>query len=52
MSGWIMSENDTVTDYLAEHPRMIGGLFTLLLLLSQAGMALAGGGAGNGVSGP
>ena len=30
--------------YLAEHPRMMGVLFTLLLLLSQAGNVVAGGG--------
>ncbi|WIV66233.1 DUF7503 family protein [Natrialbaceae archaeon AArc-T1-2] len=36
-----MSDNDRMHDYLAEHPRMIGALFTLLLLLSQAGSAAA-----------
>lgn len=36
-----MSE-DNLKDYLAEHPRMIGVLFTMFLLLSQAGNALAG----------
>jgi hypothetical protein len=29
----------TVTDYLAENPRMMGVLFTMMLLLSQAGNA-------------
>jgi hypothetical protein len=29
----------TVTDYLAENPRMMGVLFTMLLILSQAGNA-------------
>ncbi|ELZ04561.1 hypothetical protein C480_13641 [Natrialba aegyptia DSM 13077] len=29
-------------DYLAQHPRMIGAMFTLLLLLSQAGTVAAG----------
>ncbi len=33
-----------MTDYLANHPRMIGVLFTLMLLLSQAGTVAAGGG--------
>lgn len=37
-----MSENDSMTDYLAQHPRMIGALFTLLLLLGQAGSVAAG----------
>lgn len=31
--------NNTIEAYLAEHPRMIGVLFTTLLLLSQAGNA-------------
>ena len=37
-----MPEKDDMKDYLAEHPRMIGVLFALLLLLSQAGTAAAG----------
>lgn len=37
-----MSENrTTLTEYLAEHPRMIGMLFLLVLLLTQAGNAAA-----------
>jgi hypothetical protein len=41
-----MSGNDDgMTEYLAENPRMIGALFTLMLLLAQAGSAVAGGGA-------
>ncbi len=28
--------------YLAKHPRMIGVLFTMMLLLSQAGTVVAG----------
>lgn len=35
-----MSETD-LTTYLAENPRMIGVLFTLLALLSQTGNAAA-----------
>lgn len=35
-----MSEN-TITAYLAENPRMIGVLFAMFLLLSQAGNAAA-----------
>ncbi|WP_420870609.1 DUF7503 family protein [Haloarcula rubripromontorii] len=31
----------TMREYLAEHPKMTGALFTLLLLLSQAGTAAA-----------
>lgn len=31
----------TVATYLKDHPRMSGVLFTLLLLLSQAGSAAA-----------
>lgn len=47
-----MSENDngTVATYLKENPRMMGVLFTMLLLLSQAGTVAAGNGAG--ISGP
>lgn len=33
----------TVANYLAERPRLVGGLFTLVLLLSQAGMVVADG---------
>ena len=33
-----MADND-IAAYLAEHPRMIGVLFTMVLLLSQAGGA-------------
>lgn len=36
-----MSDNDSMNDYLAQHPRMIGAVFTILLLLSQAGSASA-----------
>ncbi|SDR12101.1 DUF7503 family protein [Natronobacterium texcoconense] len=36
-----MSDTDTMTNYLAQHPRMIGALFTLFVLLSQAGTAAA-----------
>jgi hypothetical protein len=31
-----------MADYLAEHPRMIGVLFTMMLLLTQAGNVAAG----------
>jgi hypothetical protein len=38
-----MSDDDTnaVAQYLAEHPRMMGVLFTVLLILSQAGAVAA-----------
>ena len=38
-----MSES-TMKAYLAENPRMLGVLFTVMLLLSQAGTAAAAGG--------
>ena len=38
-----MADND-IASYLAEHPRMIGVLFTMMLLLTQAGNVAAGGG--------
>lgn len=34
-------DTTTLTAYLAEHPRMIGTLFMLVLLLTQAGNAAA-----------
>ena len=39
-----MSDNDThaVAEYLSNHPRAMGVLFTALLLLSQAGTVVAG----------
>lgn len=36
-----MSDN-ALTARLAKHPKLIGALFTLVLLSSQAGMAMAG----------
>jgi len=41
-----MSDADSgrMAEYLAENPRMIGAVFTVLVALSQAGSALAGGG--------
>ncbi|UIO99044.1 hypothetical protein Hbl1158_10925 [Halobaculum sp. CBA1158] len=37
-----MSESDTtMSAWLSEHPRMMGALFTLVLLLSSAGSAVA-----------
>ncbi|WP_433624365.1 DUF7503 family protein [Halomicrococcus sp. NG-SE-24] len=35
-----MAEND-LTSYLEENPRMIGAMFTMLLLFSQVGGAAA-----------
>lgn len=46
-----MSEDDaqkTVATYLKEHPRMSGVLFTVLLLLTQAGSVAANGASGAG----
>ncbi|SER82693.1 DUF7503 family protein [Natrinema salaciae] len=37
-----MSAKDSMKDYLAQHPRMIGAMFTLFVLLSQAGTVVAG----------
>jgi hypothetical protein len=42
--------DDTLAAYLAEHPKLTGVLFTTMLLLSQAGTALAG--QGTGTAGP
>jgi hypothetical protein len=35
------TSNDTVIEYLAENPRMLGVLFTICLLLAQTGNAAA-----------
>ncbi|WP_224268040.1 DUF7503 family protein [Haloprofundus salinisoli] len=46
-----MSQNDsTMANYLKNNPRMIGVVFTMMLLLSQAGNAAAA--AGGIVAGP
>ena len=40
-----MSQSEPEADgFLAQHPRMIGVLFMLLVLLTQMGSAAAGGG--------
>lgn len=44
--------NSTVGRFLAEHPRLIGALFTLVWLLTLAGTALANGGGCGTCSGP
>lgn len=36
------SNSSSMAAYLAEHPKMVGVLFTMLILLSQAGSAVAG----------
>ena len=41
-AGVTMSDNDSMAEFAAEHPRMIGTLFALLVLLTQAGNAAAG----------
>lgn len=40
---------DTMTEFVATHPKITGVLFTAMLLLSQAGAVAAG---GNGYAGP
>jgi hypothetical protein len=40
----------SIAEYFAEHPRMLGGLFTVLLLLTQVGNVAAGSSAT--ISGP
>lgn len=42
--------DDTLAAHLAEHPKLTGVLFTTMLLLSQAGTAMAG--VGTGTAGP
>lgn len=43
-----MSDASSMKEYLAEHPKMVGVLFTMTLLLSQAMPVIAGGQANNG----
>jgi len=38
-----MSQSMSVKDTLASHPKLIGMIFTVLLLLTQAGAAAGGG---------
>ena len=45
-----MSDDTAFRNYLAAHPKMTGVLFTILLLLSQAGSAAAG--HGGSIGGP
>ena len=40
-----MSDEGTVKSYLAQHPKMMGVLFTMFLLLTQVGNVAAGGSA-------
>lgn len=35
---------ENLVEYLEQHPRMMGGLFTICLLLTQASPAIAGDG--------
>jgi hypothetical protein len=42
------NDSSTVSEFLADHPKMTGVLFTMLLLLTQAGAVAAGGGAYHG----
>ena len=42
--GSCMSEA-SISEYLAQHPKMIGVLFTITLLLTQAGSVVANSGA-------
>ena len=44
-----MSDDNKAVAWLAEHPKMTGVLFTMMLLLSQAGSVAA---VGNAASGP
>lgn len=37
-----LDSESTASEFLRDHPRFMGALFTLLLLLSQSGSAIAG----------
>lgn len=45
--GVMPDDTSAVAEFLAEHPKMSGVLFTVLLLLTQAGSVIAGNGSGN-----
>lgn len=36
-----MEDNNSIQDLLAQHPRLCGAVFSMCLVLSQAGSALA-----------
>ena len=38
-----MAHSENVTEWLAEHPKMMGALWMILLLLAESGGAVAGG---------
>jgi len=40
-----MADSENVTEWLAEHPRMMGVLWMMMLLLAESGNAVANGGA-------
>ncbi|MFC7175747.1 DUF7503 family protein [Halosegnis marinus] len=37
-----MSDASSVSEFVAQHPKMAGALFTMMLLLTQAGGVMAG----------
>ena len=43
-----MSDNFSLSTYLAQNPKMAGALFTLVLFLSQTSTVMAGVGSGYG----
>lgn len=45
----VVMARDSMTEFVAAHPKITGVLFTAMLLLSQAGAVAAG---GNGYAGP
>lgn len=42
-----MAPKDDLKAYFESHPRMIGALFTVMLLLSQSGTVMAGASSSN-----
>jgi hypothetical protein len=39
----VMADSQNITEWLAEHPRMMGALWMMTLLLAKSGGAIAGG---------
>lgn len=46
----VMEHTETVTEWLSEHPRTMGALWMLMLLLAESGNVIAS--AGNAKAGP
>ena len=46
--SYVMADTTELTEWLADNPKMMGALWMMMLLLSQAGNVVAQGGANTG----